>query len=292
MLITARCTTAAFLLLAGHTLAQSNNPLSGPPVKSDRPAHLQDRFSEGGGGDKRGPMNDRGVPIRAYMDIIAKLRAGDTPANLRLSDEQQKKIEAIAEEFRQSVRAYAEKMRDEPGAGPRPAPPREQGAKPGDPQPTPPGGEGKRPNRERAEEFRRNGPKPLDAEVKIWALLTEPQQKFVDGEVQKLRQEMEQRQSEQYVQRRLRQRQPGEPNQPGQPPAAGPGQPPPGDAAAPRERYRRIMERLQQLPPEERDRILQRLEAELDRRAGQTGQPPAPRPDQPAPTPPPRRKNS
>jgi len=126
--------------------------------------------------------------------------------------------------------------------------------------------------RQRLEEARANAPKPQDYQVRIWSVLSSPQQKFVDKEVQVVLDEMEKRRGEEYMKRQLEKNQAGKPGV-AAPPAPGQQARPgaaPGDGPAPevRERVRRIFERIQQLPPEQRQRVLQRLEEELNRMDG------------------------
>jgi len=282
--------------LAWPVLAQSDKPLSGPPVTTDRPSHLQDSFSNDAKEGKREPMNERGVPMRQYLDIIGKLRGEGAPEGLRLSAEQDTKIDAIADEFRQAVRAYAEKARGEDGPAVRrrgqraPAP---VDAKPGGKETEPMDEAGQRPraNRERMEELRKNAPKPVDYELKMWALLSKPQQAFVDGEVDKLRQQREKEMGEEYMKRQIEKRR-GEKTAA---PVSDPGRPGAEGGGAVRERVQRVIERLRQLPPEQREEVLRRLEEELDKRgvpAAEGGDRPAGRPGRPGgkdadPAPPP-----
>lgn len=249
--------------LAGSALGQSQTaqPLSGPKVEKERPAHLEDRFSdEAGKGDKRAPMADRGVPMQAYDQILAKLRGDGAPEGLRLTPEQDQKIQAIEADFRQATRNYLQKVR------------RDMGVKDGDAQPEVAPGKGAA--RQLREEFRRDAPKPKDWQVKIWAVLTEGQQKFVTAEVATLREDMEKRRSEEYLRKQLEKRSgeagkaAGENTTPAARPVAGQLTP------EVRERARRVFERLQQLSPEQRQRILQKLEEELDRVEGGGDQPP------------------
>jgi len=235
------------LIAAGMAFGQGakpqEQPLAGPPVRNERPAHLQDRFTEGRM-DGRGPMVERPIPMRAYLGIIAKMRGEEAPEAIRLTEAQERAVAAVIEEFRAASRAAQPRPRVEP---------RRQGE---DAPPPPPPAEARRP-----------APRPQDFQVKIWAALNEPQQAFLEKEIAALRAQADKEMGEAYVQRELARRR-------GAQPAAAP-QPAPEPAPAARERIRRIAERLQQLPPEEREQILRRLEQELDRRL-QAGEPPRP----------------
>jgi hypothetical protein len=251
----------AVAMAAGGALGQ-DAPLKGPPVKQDRPAGLGGQFSEGKE-DRKGPMTER-VPMRIYAEAIDKLRGESAPEGLRLSEQQNLQIRQIEANFRNTMQEYVRRTREENAAKGKPA-----------------GQEAdqmtEETRRARAQELVRNAPNPTDAQVKVYALLSPEQQKFVQAEVAKAQGEMEKRRSEEYAQRLLKKKQ-GDGAKP--PEAQAPAAPDATLNLGPegRERARRIIERLQQLPPEEREQILRRLEAELDRRAtggdGQRRRPP------------------
>ena len=252
-MLNAKLVGLAVVVMAGTALGQGDKPLSGPPVKQDRPAGLGGQFAEGKG-DRKGPMTER-VPMRLYAQAIDKLRGEDAPAGLRLTPEQDKQIAAIEDDFKETMRAYIQKARPAAGQGQRKRP------LAGGDEPMTPEAQAER---ARMQELMRNAPNPTDAQVKVYALLSDGQKKFVEAEVAKAQGEMEKRRTEEYMQRQL-QKKKGEPA-----PAAGAvpsrGAPPAGGMPEGRERFRRLMERLQQLSPEERDQFLNRIEAELDRR--------------------------
>lgn len=255
---------ALVCVLAGSVVGQaqpSEKPLGGPPVKSNRPKDMEGQFSEGKG-DRRGAMADR-VPARVYLQAVNKLRGDGAPTDLRLSPVQEEKINAIQEDFRKQAKQAQDKMREERARTPQPKPGEEpMQPAPGDPQRRREGA----PDRARQEELRRLAPNAEDIQVKVWAVLTEPQQRFVQKEVEIAKAEIDKRRGEEYMQRQIEQqksKQPGAGAPPG--PPAQPGPPTPEG----RERARRIMEKLQQLPPDQREQILKRLEDELDRRAQQ-----------------------
>lgn len=229
----------------------ADRPLAGPPVKQDRPAGLGGQFSDGKG-DRKGPMTER-VPMRLYSQAVERLRAEDAPADLRLSREQEQEIRQIEMNFRNVMQEHVRRARVEGGAQVKPLPPT------GEVDKDQMAAENQR-ARARNQEFMRNAPDPTDAQVRIYAVLNPAQQKFVEGEVAKVQAELEKRRTEEYMQRQL-QKKKGE----GQPaPAIAPG--PIAGAPEGRERMRRLAERLQQLSPEEREQLLSRIEAELDRR--------------------------
>jgi hypothetical protein len=186
--------------------------------------------------------------MREYMEAINTLRGDKAPANLRLSAEQDQKLQAIAADFRKEMEAFREKARSE-GMDARAG-----GAKPE-----------RDANRARMEELRGEMPKPADYQTKAFAVLNADQQKHVQAEIEKLREGMEKRRGEEMMKRR-------EGGQPGGPGPGGPGGA--RDEGAQRERVQKIMEKLRSLSPEERDRVLSRLEEQLQRMGGEGGQPP------------------
>lgn len=252
--------------IAGSARAQNSaQPLRGPAVDSKRVPGVEDSFS---GMEKGGPKNgDRGYPHKAFMDALAKLRGENAPDAVRLTAEQESQIQSLDDEFRKEARTLAEKGK---GRGTPPGPDGPGAKKPQQTEGAKPAGE-VRPleaQRPRAEALKVLAPKANEVHSKMWATLTDPQQKFLEGELAEWRKGMEARRGEEYMERRLKDKG-AEAGKPGEPGAAAPKKPGAGGGPADRpgrERARRIVERLSQLPPEERDRILARLEEELDKR--------------------------
>jgi hypothetical protein len=254
---------AGLVLMAGSALGQEapapseKRPLEGPRVRENRAPHVQDEFAEGMKREGRGVQ----IPMRTYAEIIGKLRGEGAPGDLRLSQEQEHDLGAIEKEFREASRAYAQEQRQKQG---------DQRPREGD-QP-------QRPRREAMQEMARNGPKPGDYQTRIWAILNEKQQSHVKVELDKAREEIQKRRGEEMMQRRIDERRGGKPEaRPGEG-RPGEGRPEAGDNRPVRERVQRLMRRLSQLPEEEREQLLKRLEAEMDRR-GIPDEPPGPPPE-------------
>ncbi len=273
------CATVLSAGIAGAAMGQEDRepkdaPLAGPKVRERRVPGVEQGFTDARR-EGRGRVG-QAVPHRVFMQVVDGLRGeGEhaAPEEIRLTPEQSEQVADFDREFREAMRAHVEKTRgenDEPrrkarrdrvrGDAPAPADkPAGEGEAMGDPPP---------PDRDavraRVEEARRNAPKAADCHTKIYSVLTEPQQDYVKGRLDAWRKEMEERFGEEYMQRRVRQR------------AGEPGAPPPPDGApaqgGPRERFRRVAEKLAQLPPEERDRLLARLEEEVERRLVQRGE--------------------
>ncbi len=229
-------------------------PLQGPKVPQNRPPHVDDQFGEGMKGGKEG-RREMMVPMRAYGEIIDKLRGDKAVEGLRLSADQEQKIGAIEQEFREAAKEFAQKMKEERGNDA--APPPSDGGKRGE----------NRPRREMAQEAMKYGPKPSDYQTKVWAVLNARQQEFVKVETDKVREEMQKKRGEEMMQRRINEKKG----------VKGDAQAPAPDNGPPvRERAQRIMRRMAQLPAEDRERILKRLEEELDKRGIPSDPPPPP----------------
>src|SRR5579862_8967084 len=183
----------ALVVMAGTALGQAggDQPLSGPTVTQDRPAGLGGQFAEGKV-DRKGPMADR-VPMRLYAQAIDKLRGESAPEGLRLSPDQDKRIAAIEDEFRETMKAYVQKARQEGGLGARKRPAA------GGEEPMVPEGPAGEAQRAKMQELMRNAPNPTDAQVKIYALLNPGQQKFVEAEVAKGQAEIQKKRAEEYA---------------------------------------------------------------------------------------------
>jgi len=259
------------VLMSGSALGQEAPaptekpaPLQGPRVQENRAPHVQDDFSDGMKA-REGRMGPQ-IPMRAYSEVIGKLRGEQAPEGLRLSEDQEQKLGAIESEFREATRAYAQQQRQQRAANDqprRPAAPPEGEAKPDAQQ---------RPRREAMQEMMRSGPKPGDYQTRIWAVLNEPQQAYVKVELDKVRDELVKRRGEEMMQRRIEQQRKAAPSATPDRPAAEPERPI-------RERVQRLMRRMAQLPEAERDQLIKRLEDEMDRR----GVPDAPEGDRPPP---------
>lgn len=294
--------------LSGTTLAQESakpDPvLRGPEVKDNAPPGQRSTFT---GKGQRGQMAQRPVPQPVFMKAVKALNAEGAPAETRLSDEQAEKLLAIEQEFRARQRDFAQSHREEVKALAAKLPPEDRarvrellaaGAGregPGAPQKVKkgagkkPDGKGgpdnaKRPDgprddqmdtmdqmdqqtaakpseaevaeaRARLKELFEEAPKLEQARARMWAVLSEPQRKAVEAELVKAREEMAAKAGEQGKQRK----------------AAGADGDKPLSLDDPRipEKAR---ERLKNLPPEQREEALKRLQ---ERRQNEQGKRPA-----------------
>lgn len=107
---------AGFALgLSSPALADPNNagqpPLGGPRVKDNRAPGAEGRF---GGGDNtnKARLNPR-LDIRMYREALRKALGPDAPENVRMSDDQRSKVQAIVQGFEGQMRAYMDQHKEE-----------------------------------------------------------------------------------------------------------------------------------------------------------------------------------
>lgn len=242
----------AMLAIVGSAAAQGSDPLRGPAVRDNRPPGVQGQM-----GDAERPGRDRGLPMAEYRRIIDGMSGPEAPAEIRLTPDQLAKIEGFRAEFEKAAEDVRARLR---GAG------------------------GERPSREEMEQIRATMPRPADVQTKVWAILTPPQQEHMRVQTEKARAELEERRGEQMLRRQQMQRQGGEPGME-RPPMGPQGEGRGGDGRgfgqggaggfggmmgdpAQRERFMRLMGRMRDLSPEQRDRVMQALERAVERELG------------------------
>jgi len=194
----------------------SASPLSGPEVKDREIPGSRSTFGEG---MKDPKMRMRPTPHPLFMRVVRSLGGEDTPENLRLDQEQERKIRAIEQEFGQAVRAFREEHEDEiqalrekagmpgeeggadraarrrgqEGEGAPPLPPegaaRARRGAPGDQNVSPEA----QAARQQLRALMQKGPKPDDYEARIWAVLSEPQQALAKERLEKAKAEFQKR---------------------------------------------------------------------------------------------------
>ncbi len=310
--------------LASASLAQAPAPkpaetLGGPKVV-DQSVPDAPPPGFGNSADRRGM---REIPMQAFGRALMEALGPDAPADVRATAEQTEKLRkmvadftAAQQAFQREHRADLEKLRQLTGDGPRGRGDRAGDRRnPGD-QPAPMMDEAERAQlTERARELREKAPQAGDVQKAMWAELNDAQKKAAQAKLDVIRKDMQERSNQQYLERRARQREGGQP-QPGSPgaeqrrpgpeprrPGAEPGRPgpeprrpgpdaqgrppmppPPGgpEAGRPgtlrpemRERFLRLLERM---PPEQREQLLERLEERM-----RNAPPPADRPGTPGP---------
>lgn len=277
----------AATLLAGHaTLAEPDSTvLGGPEVEQRDVPGVQQQFGQS-------TMRQRGgedrIPLRALRDAVGSLTGDDTLAELRISAEQEETIRAMVTDFQQQRRGFMQEHRDELREL------RQSIRRPGDQrQPRDEmSTEGTTPSpqavRQQIRQIMQQGPQESDLITKIWAELSEEQQDAVETKLDEIRAEMAQQREDQYVERRMRQREGADPrtDKPerdrGRRSNAGPDRaragterpgPGPRNTGISPERRERLMRIFERLTPEQQDMVLERLERRLAEQ-GMDGPPP------------------
>lgn len=214
-------TLLAGSLLSVHTARADDDGLGGPKVKDNSVPGTRGKLGDG--------ARERGEPRppapRAFMRAVESLKAESTPAELRLTVDQESQIQALRSDFEAKVTAYRDANKDEilklredvgprerrridemlrgPGEQPRgerreEMPPRE--GRPGDdmmgedrPADKPadkPVDEAKATAaRERLKEIMDAAPKPTEAQAAVMGVLTEQQKEHVRTTMEKMAQE-------------------------------------------------------------------------------------------------------
>lgn len=260
--LTIACATIA--IIAGSAAAQGQRggeqrerPMRGPVVQEEG------RTVEGQ--PQRGAVRviareaERPLTHQEFMSVIWMLGDDEAPRGLRLTAEQAEAITRLDRDFQQRMREHQEQIRelssalreavaerreraegdsDAEGAD-RPAPRRVTEAE-----------------RERMQQLRMSMPRPAETHARIRAELNETQLAFLDDELEERRQIAQARRQEEAARRaEQRERMMAEARERFNTP----------EAREQRQRIGQVMRNIQQLPPEERERILQILEQEVER---------------------------
>jgi hypothetical protein len=268
--------------LACAAQAQDQKPvLEGPKVK-DLNAPTPSTFD--GGPQREGKKRmDPQIPHPKYVETIKKTLGSDAPEAIRLTAEQNTKIDGIESEFQASIKAYREAHKDEIKAL------REQGMELGGPggrgkgrgegsgkgdhakgdEMAPPPGDGMSPAdspdrkalMEKAKALRDAAPKPAEAEAKMWAVLTAEQQAAVRPKLDAMKDEMAKRSGEMAIKAKREKRGEGDGKRPeGKGPEGKEG---PGGRMDPamREKVEAMIfrEKMKNATPEERQQIIEDL---------------------------------
>jgi hypothetical protein len=288
-------TAWAILGITGITLGQAElrpgePPLGGPRVKDREVPGVREAFAEGSGG--RFMQRER-LPLPVFVEAVRSLQSPDAPAEVRLSQEQESTIRGLVTEFERQAREYRAAHRDDLRRLRQQAGPRDGGARAG--APAPGGAEGmaegeaagadqgrREAAAERLREIERNAPRVEDLYTRVWEHLSEPQRRWADAKLDAWRQERAKQREDEYVRQRMAKKGPVAEQGAGN--AAGVDKAPPDPRAAKRppagadedrrraERRQRVLRYFEQLPPEEQDRILERLEERI-RERGLQGRP-------------------
>lgn len=229
-LLTLAAAMGLCLIAVSTTLAQaSSDSLSGPKVQDNTPPGNTFGDSNKGGADRK--FAQHGPPLGPMLRTLREMGSENAPANVKLSDDQVTQARAIARDFMEQVKAFRQQHADEikairakaglpeqpapdshnsnagdanqkhPRRGPGAGGPGAPGGREGGPEREFAGADPKDPKvKEAMQEMRtlmESGPKPQDAETKIWALLNPAQTAYLKQEMGKAqdhrREEMESR---------------------------------------------------------------------------------------------------
>lgn len=237
---------------------QSDAPLGGPPVKDRDVPGAGSPFGGATPGEP-GARTPRIAP-RVFFEAVRSLESDDAPPEVRLSNEQRGRISAIVREFRQEARAFREANRERisdlerraglPGDAERQPRRRTRDGSADAPAPAdrPPSAEAPTPGqqaaREELRELMRQGPSPDGYYARIWEALGDEQRVYLRERLEAARRDRMMKDGEPIVREAVRKRLDEQ------------------DArlkeleGLAREQLR---EKLRDLPPEERERVLRLL---------------------------------
>ncbi|MCC6426076.1 MAG: hypothetical protein IT435_04575 [Phycisphaerales bacterium] len=289
---------ALVFVLAGQAHAQNAGQpagkpddavLKGPEVRDNSVPGQRGKFG-GGGGGAGAKGRDQQLPPRVMMQALAVLRQESTPAEARLSSEQEQKLRSVQDELKDQTRRFVEENRDEivklrsqlgvenrrrvderlrglPGLGGQD---RQRGKsdKPlGRPDRKPDAGgedamqdgmQEASPAQEqsamtRLREIAERAPDAKAAQTKAWAVLSDAQKSIVQKEIERLRKDM--------GQQRKGQPKPGEAPAPGRTdgPVIPPGAIGPDGKVDLSKLPEPMRQRLENLSPQEREKAIKRL---------------------------------
>lgn len=215
--------------LAGSAWGQASKPsdnelLKGPSVKEQSVPGENRKFSSGQP-DRKDRLKQE-VPHRLFVRSFEVLRSESADPSVRLSSEQNAKLDRIEQDFRDAVKAYGQqhhdeliKIRDSLPAGEarsrlnaflsgQPAAGSDNGKKPGKGHKAGEKQAGKEGNttmpdtagdqsagamKERLKELLSGAPKPEETHAKMWAVLTDAQKPVVQKELDRIREQVKQR---------------------------------------------------------------------------------------------------
>lgn len=268
----------ALSLLAVPALAMDGKDqpaLKGPEVKDRNVPGVEGSFGEGT--EKRRFVNENRLPPRVFRDAMTSILSEDAPADVRVGPEQKAKYESWMKDFEKQTRDYMQQHRDEIGQLRKKAGefnrPKKQG-QPAEPDAMAPEKEGQSAiaAREQYQKLMAGAPKVEDLYTKIWTDLSPAQQKALDGEIQKFRDQQSEQRQEQYVRQKLGRK--------GQEPGDAPGKgrerrpQPDGPKAGgpegghdmgpiPPEKRDRLLRMFARMTPEQQDELLRRIEERM-----------------------------
>ncbi len=282
---------ATLVLLAGFASSASAqttpnpNPLGGPAVNTNTVPGERGEFGGGKGGFKKeGPKE---IPHQAFMEAITLAVGPNAPADLRLSDDQRKQVTAASEQFTAAQREFMKnhkgeidklrtsslkEKRTEGGKAAKKGD-AESAMQPADATP-----EQRDAMMEEMRQLRDNAPKPGDVHKKIWAVLNPAQQAAVQVKLDEVKarikskvdEKMLEKEKERVAKKLGKDKKGAAPT----PPSTGPASTP-ATATSPlagnSDRRERLLQMLDKLTPEQREKALARLEQVLSEGGAKAG---------------------
>jgi len=262
---------AALLLASGSVFAQDaprrgqNDALRGPTVQ-DRAMPRDERFGDSMMQQRQG-MGD----MANYRILVASIQslAAHENQRLRLTAEQTEKLTGIQNAYQNALREYMAESRE----ATQNLRERVQRARENAGDDREAVQQIMERARTRAQEIREGAPKSARAEAAMWEVLTQPQRRFVTAEVERRTQEItEQRQT----QRRTRDGAQAQPERPapagmrdqqqrGERAQRGTAAERPDAADQSMRRWAQVFQRIQQLPPDQQDRLFNMINQTLER---------------------------
>ena len=243
-------------------------PLAGPDADDNAPPYSYRTFGEdprfGAGNMQRRMARAQALSAAAFRDAVAQLRQQDND-DLDLSEEQRDTINLLLTDFTDQQRAYrqehSEEIRELMGIlrpdrrqpGQRPGPQRNRDAELSPEQ---------QDARERLQEIRQNAPSAEGLQERVWIVLTDEQRAFVEAEIER---RMEQRRDRAQRGPRGQRAEPDrERRQQGQH-RRGDRAPQSIDAERLAERIDALESRIEQLTPEQQQRVMAMIDRLIER---------------------------
>ncbi|MBX3358612.1 MAG: hypothetical protein KF745_09290 [Phycisphaeraceae bacterium] len=271
------------MIAASGALAQSEPALKGPQVKDREVPGVREQFSDG---EQQGKgMRQIRMPMPVFIDALKAIQGDSAPSDIRVSAELEAKIKGEIQKFEADRRAFAVNHRDElrslrQSSGQGADRPVRRPAAEGDAMNEAPAAGQAPASKERQaaieklRELEKSSPKVEDLYTRVWEQLSVPQRQAVDARLDEWRQRAAKEREERYVRERVGRKAPGaaadggaKPTTPARPGAnrpTSPGVAPSRERAVGAEsisaRRDRLIRAFEQLPVEEQERILDRLE--------------------------------
>jgi len=248
-------------------LGQTEPLLSGPKVEESRLPGIEETLTDTQ--TRMQGMGAEAVPSGVFRRAIESLRGQEAPEEVRLSQDQEDEIAALQRDHARALRAYLAEHQDkidelrraarniERQADPnqrrsndRP----ERARRPESSEPMSDRASDPREIRRQIQALRQGGPQETDVQTRIWGVLAEAQRDAVEEQIDAYRAQLEKRRQERSMRRFMESRR-------SQNPASTTTTLDPDLAQFERSLPERLRQRLRNLEPEQRVRLLERLQS-------------------------------